>query len=127
MGRLYLSPGEIEILCTKYADELDPSRINWKLFEVDIEEGIEEPSPIANGRFLIFILVVEIRSLDKRPYKIVQLPQQEILDLPKEGLESWNDQDPDIRNFWEETIFRIKSKIVKRQLYLEPCFKDMDT
>lgn len=39
LGRLYLSPDEIEILCTTYADEVDTSRINWKLFEVDIEEG----------------------------------------------------------------------------------------
>lgn len=72
------------------------------------------------------IVVVEIRNLDKRPYKVVELPQQEILDLPKDGLQSWNDQSPDLRNFCEETVFRIKSKIVKRQLYLEPCFKDLD-
>lgn len=39
LGRLYLSPNEIENLCVAYADELDPSRVNWKLFETDIEEG----------------------------------------------------------------------------------------
>lgn len=57
---------------------------------------------------------------------IVESPQQEILGLPREGLESWNNQDPYMKDFCEETLFRVKSKIVKRQLYLEPCFKDLD-
>ncbi|KAG4066440.1 hypothetical protein HA402_007076 [Bradysia odoriphaga] len=108
VGRLYLSPREIEILCSNYVDEMDSGRVNWKMFETDIEE------------------VVLIRNLDKRPYTIVELPEQEILELPKQGVECWNDQDPDTRDFCEETIFRIKSRIVKRQLYLEPYFKDLD-
>lgn len=77
-----------------------------------------------SGKF--YRLVVQIRSLDKRPYKIVELPPQEILDLPKEGLPSWNDVSPNIKNFCEETIFLIKSKVIKRQLYLEPFFNDSD-
>lgn len=74
----------------------------------------------------MFHLVVEIRSLDKRPYVIVESPQQDVLDLPKDGLENWNSQDPQMKDFCEDTLFRVKSKIVKRQLYLEPCFKDLD-
>lgn len=70
--------------------------------------------------------MVEIRNLDKRPYKIVELPQQEILDLKKDGLESWNDQRPASKDFCEETVFRVKSKIIRRQLYLDPHFKDLD-
>lgn len=74
----------------------------------------------------LFHLVVEMRSLDKRPYMIVESPQQNVLDLPKEGLENWSNQDRKMKDFCEETLFRVKSKIVKRQLYLEPCFKDLD-
>lgn len=57
---------------------------------------------------------------------IVESPEQEILDLPREGLENWNEQDPQIRDLCETTLFNVKSKIVKRQLYLEPFFKDLD-
>lgn len=70
--------------------------------------------------------MVEIKSLDKRPYVIVESPQHDIIELPKDGLESWNDQEPKIKDLCEETLFRVKSKIIKRQLYLEPTFKDLD-
>ncbi|KAJ6633413.1 hypothetical protein Bhyg_16673, partial [Pseudolycoriella hygida] len=69
---------------------------------------------------------VQIRSLDKRPYTVVNLPPQEVLNLPKEGLQKWDDQDVDIKSFCEDTIFRVKCAIIKRQLYLEPNFKDLD-
>lgn len=39
LDRLYLADHELFYLSDKYADALDPSRVNWKLFETDIEEG----------------------------------------------------------------------------------------
>lgn len=57
---------------------------------------------------------------------VVELPAPEILDLPKDGLIPWDDQSCETKDLCEETVFRIKSKVLQRQLYLEPCFKDLD-
>lgn len=40
LHRLYLADHEIARVADKYADAQDPSRVEWKSFETDIEEGI---------------------------------------------------------------------------------------
>lgn len=39
LQRLYLSDHELKSLANKYADQQDPSRVDWKTFETETEEG----------------------------------------------------------------------------------------
>lgn len=39
MGRLYLSPKEIDALISLYKDPHDPNRVFWKTFEDDMDQG----------------------------------------------------------------------------------------
>lgn len=108
LQRLYLSDSELADLGTKYMDEHDASRIDWKAFETDIEE------------------VNTIRCLDKKPYEIVELPPPEIVQLERVGQANYEAQTPLMRTTCEEALFKTKAKISKRRLYLEPFFKAFD-
>lgn len=109
LQRLYLSDAELTNLALMYKDEYDDSRVNWKSFETDIEE------------------VVAVRCLDKRPYEIVDAPQTAVVELERIGQADWQQQQPPLRSLCEEALFKVKAKISKRRLYLEPFFKAFDS
>lgn len=108
LQRLHLSDGELTGLAVKYQDEHDASRVNWKSFETDIEE------------------VNTVRCLDKKPYEIVESPQPAVAELERIGQANWQEQSAEMRTMCEEALFKVKAKILKRRLYLEPFFKAMD-
>lgn len=71
-------------------------------------------------------LVFTIRCLDKKPYTIVVSPPQEISDLTRIGRADWNEQSFEIRDLCELALFKVKERIRKRCLYLEPIYRDFD-
>lgn len=72
------------------------------------------------------IQVFTENSLDKKPFTIVKSPPSEVANLKRDGQENWQKQTNAIRNVCEECLFKIKCRISKRRLNLEPFFKDLD-
>lgn len=129
LHRLYLWKQELENLCWQYADSEDPSRVDWKTFETDVEEGALFPIFFSIYLFIwseFWILVFTKRCLDKKPYEIVESPPQKVAELPKDGRNNWHTETGNTRNLCEEAVFKCKARISKRQLYLEPFFKAFD-
>lgn len=108
MHRLYLSDLEIESLCAHFADPDDKSRVYWKSF-VDCVDGVFTKT-----------------NLEKNPFEIVIVPPQEVIDLKPEGNENWHDLKNEIRDLCTNVIYKIKSQISNRRLFLEPKFRMFD-
>lgn len=75
---------------------------------------------------IIIFIVFTVRCLDKKPYEIVESPPQEISDLKKRGQKNWQAQMEQIRDLCEESLFKVKARIRKRRMHLEPFFRDLD-
>lgn len=73
-----------------------------------------------------FATVFTENGLDKKPYKIVESPPQQIGSLSPMGQANWQEQPLTIRDRCEDAVFKVKSRIQKRGLYLEPFFRDLD-
>lgn len=108
LDRMYLSEYELENLCEAYQDELDSSRIDYLTFEDVIDR------------------VFTIKNLDKKPYEIVVAPPRAVAELPRDGSENWQQQTSDIRDLCEEAVQKVKDRILKRRLFIEPMFKVYD-
>lgn len=109
LHRLHLSAGELDNVRRRYSDTGDPARVNWKRFELDVDDGLQA-----------------VRNLDKRPYEIVEVPPQAVLDVEPLGQASWAQQTDGMRSQCDVALLRVKEKIAKRRLYLEPLFRDFD-
>lgn len=48
------------------------------------------------------------------------------MDLQKRGQRDWQAESSGIRDLCEEALFKVKSRIQKRRLHLEPFFRDQD-
>lgn len=107
--RLHLSDGELANVLQRYADTDDTQRINWKQFELDVDDGL-----------------TTVRNLDKRPYEIVVVPPPAVLDVEPSGQASWAEQTEGLRSQCDVAMLRVKEKIAKRRLYLEPMFRSFD-
>lgn len=108
LDRMYLSDYELENLCEAYQDELDCSRIDYLTFEDVIDR------------------VFTIKNLDKKPYEIVVAPPRAVAELPRDGSENWQQQTSNIRDLCEEAVQKVKDRILKRRLFIEPMFKVYD-
>ncbi|CAD7090435.1 unnamed protein product [Hermetia illucens] len=108
LDRLYLTEDEMELVAERYADVNDATRVNWTIFENDINKVFTE------------------KDLDKKPFKIVVAPPPEVTDLPRVGQANWQQQRTEDRSLCEQALDNCKARISKRRLYLRQYFQMFD-
>lgn len=95
--RMYIAESEVDLLCRKFVDHLDPGRINYIAFEKELEAAVAQ-----KGEDRVeFIESTWIPALN-------QLPPDNQLDL------------------CEQALLRIRARVVKRGLDIMPFLKSFD-
>jgi len=56
----------------------------------------------------------------------VESPPQDIAELPRKGMQSWQCQPKDIKELCEDIMQRIRQRVEERRILLKPFFKDYD-
>lgn len=92
----------------QYRDPCDPTRVCWKTFEDDIEQ------------------VFTVKELEKCPCLEVESPPREIEELKKKGTKDWQNVNPGYRDICEDSVHKIKQRLLKRGIMLKPLFRDYD-
>lgn len=108
LRRLYLSLPEVKTICIQYADPIDPSRVCWKTFEDDVNQ------------------VFTVKELEKAPMLQVVSPPREVEELPNIGSRDWAKVEVSRRELCEETVSKVKNRIMRRRILLKPVFRDYD-
>ncbi|KYM82924.1 hypothetical protein ALC53_06636 [Atta colombica] len=108
LGSLWLTEPEIDALIALYKDPDDSDHVCWRIFEDDIDQ------------------VFTIKGLDKLPSLKVESPPQDIAELPRKGVQSWQCQPKDIRELCEDIMQRIRQRVEERRILLKQFFKDYD-
>jgi len=76
--------------------------------------------------FTYFYLVFTVKGLDKLPTLKVESPPQEITELPRRGMLSWQCQPKSIRDLCEDILQRVRQRVKERRICLKQFFKDYD-
>ncbi|XP_076267066.1 uncharacterized protein LOC143200510 isoform X1 [Rhynchophorus ferrugineus] len=106
--RFFLSLPDVEAVINQYRDPCDSTRVCWKTFEDDIDH------------------VFTVKELEKVPTLKVDPPPQEVRDLPRLGGKNWQTVNTEHRDLCEDTVYKVKQKIIHRRILLKPVFKDFD-
>lgn len=108
LQKLLLMPQEIDEVADLFADPDDSSLVDWISF-------------VDNVR-----CVYGEKNLHKDPRKVVQVPPEEILNLPKQGAYNWDC----VSRYWNEicqdALYKIRATVVKRKLEIDGFFQDFD-
>ncbi|XP_017773462.1 PREDICTED: uncharacterized protein LOC108560438 [Nicrophorus vespilloides] len=108
LQRLYISLPEIKTISIQYQDPIDPTRVCWKTFADDIDQ------------------VFTVKNLERAPMLQVASPPREVKELPKRGTKSWDNVNPSMRDLCEETVEKVKNRIMRRRILLKPVFRNYD-
>ncbi|XP_004533214.1 uncharacterized protein LOC101452318 [Ceratitis capitata] len=106
--RKYLSQRDMRLLITRYLDPIDSNRIIWRSFEDEIDR------------------VFTLKNLEKMPLVEVHSPPDYIQNMPRDGTLDWDRAEESVRNYCEEALLRIQTRIRNRRLHLHPFFRNYD-
>lgn len=56
----------------------------------------------------------------------MQSPPREIEELKKKGTKDWQNVNPGFRDICEDSVHKIKQRLLKRGIMLKPSFRDYD-
>lgn len=70
--------------------------------------------------------VFTTKELEKWPELRVEPAPPDVMDIPRRGQAVWMEVEPQVRDLCEETLEKLRKKIVQRRLNLKPEFKSYD-
>lgn len=73
-----------------------------------------------------FFFKILTRNLHKQPYKLVECPPTAVKKLNRPGTSNWECIPRELKQYAQETLFKLRHLIKSRQIFVEQFFKDFD-